>query len=741
MADVDMQRLVVSLEAQVNKFQKAMDGASTIADRRSRQIEARFNKLNASATAGFARLGTAVAGALTVQAVQQFIDTATRIENALKVAGLAGDELTRVYERLKASALANAAPVESLVSLYSRASLVQKELGVSSDELLGFVDGVAVALRVSGRSAQQASGALLQLGQALGSGVVRAEEFNSILEGALPVAQAAAAGLTEAGGSVAKLRQLVIDGKVPSDAFFRAFEAGSVVLRDRVAGAQLTVAQTTENLTTSIIDAAGKMDDATGLSILLTGALGNLGKSVDDVGSYFERNRPRIQSFFGAFSDGWTAIEKWKDSFREKIGLTALDDFLDGTSLLEGRIGFQSDQINERSKELATAMGGLFNNAAKIAATDWEAATKRDSTIKPVSLKDFASPKGNAAAQRTSVEREIEQIRKRTAALQAEASTINATVLAQERAKAAAELRAALAETASKRGTAATKAEIEAIDVLSSRYAEAQTQVAMLQGIKSQDEAANAIRDEIELMGLYGSALTEARVQQELLNEAKRLGITLTPGMIATIEATARQTAELERYRDTVREVQDASKEMLSSFVSDMRQGVSATESLGNALNKLADRLIDAGLDQLITGLIGGAGSSLFGGAGSGGWSTTVTPFAKGGIAAHGMRRFAKGGVSNRAAIFGEAGPEAAIPLPDGRTVPVTLSMPNMPKASAAASQSISIVVSPVFQVQNGTSEGVDKMKSDIVPTIKKLVNEQIVETFNRNPRFARSGI
>lgn len=34
---------------------------------------------------------------------------------------------------------------------------------------------------------------------------------------------------------------------------------------------------------------------------------------------------------------------------------------------------------------------------------------------------------------------------------------------------------------------------------------------------------------------------------------------------------------------------------------------------------------------------------------------------------------FARGGISNQPAIFGEAGPEAAVPLPDGRTIPVTL--------------------------------------------------------------------
>src|SRR5690606_4052840 len=215
----------------------------------------------------------------------------TRIENALKVAGVSGSELTRVYDRLFESAQRNAAPVETLVELYGRAALVQNELNVSSEELLRFTDKVAMALRVAGTDAQSASGALLQLSQALGSGVVRAEEFNSILEGALPIAQAAAAGLEEAGGSVAKLRQLVVDGAVSSEAFFRAFEAGSVILEQKVAGAELTVSQGFVRLQNVLIDAAGRFDDGSDASRRLAEAL-------DDLADY-------IETFdFGPFING-----------------------------------------------------------------------------------------------------------------------------------------------------------------------------------------------------------------------------------------------------------------------------------------------------------------------------------------------------------------------------------------------------------------------------------------------------
>jgi tape measure domain-containing protein len=39
-----------------------------------------------------------------------------------------------------------------------------------------------------------------------------------------------------------------------------------------------------------------------------------------------------------------------------------------------------------------------------------------------------------------------------------------------------------------------------------------------------------------------------------------------------------------------------------------------------------------------------------------------------------GLPKYAKGGIANTPSIFGEAGAEAAVPLPDGRTIPVTLS-------------------------------------------------------------------
>lgn len=296
----DLERLVVRLEAQMRTFERELARGRQTANSQLSAIEKRFqqaSKTISGSFGGLSRVLGAVGIGISVRELQQFADGFTQIQNSLKVAGLQGEELDRVYQRLFESAQKNAAPLESLGRLYGRVALVQKELKVSTEEMLLFTDRIALALRVSGQSAAQSSGALLQLSQALGSGVVRAEEFNSILEGALPIAQAAAAGILEAGGSVAKLRQLVIDGKVSSEAFFRGFQAGSKILEERAAGMELTIGQAFTKLQNSLIDAVGKIDKTTGVSAAAVTALDTLSSGVRSLAEEIERQKKPFTDF------------------------------------------------------------------------------------------------------------------------------------------------------------------------------------------------------------------------------------------------------------------------------------------------------------------------------------------------------------------------------------------------------------------------------------------------------------
>ena len=72
---------------------------------------------------------------------------------------------------------------------------------------------------------------------------------------------------------------------------------------------------------------------------------------------------------------------------------------------------------------------------------------------------------------------------------------------------------------------------------------------------------------------------------------------------------------------------------------------------------------------KLYTDMIHGLGTALKSGTATAGSSST--PYQPGQI----PKAHAFGGISDVAAIFGEAGPEAAVPLPDGRSIPVNLNI------------------------------------------------------------------
>ncbi|WP_275788563.1 D-alanyl-D-alanine carboxypeptidase family protein [Pararhizobium gei] len=189
------------------------------------------------------------------------------------------------------------------------------------------------------------------------------------------------------------------------------------------------------------------------------------------------------------------------------------------------------------------------------------------------------------------------------------------------------------------------------------------------------------------------AAAARLRYEQELLNEAKSAGITLSPPQIDSLKALAAEMAAAEaqtvRLAERQQELKDAAaefgaigKSVAKGFVQDLMQGASAADALKGALTRLAESLADRLLDRVFDDMFAGLASMGGGGGGIGGWLANMFSgaFVPNGAqatwaAGGGIGMFAKGGISDRPAIFGEAGPEAAVPLPDGRRIPVQLDM------------------------------------------------------------------
>lgn len=251
-----------------------------------------------------ASLGGIAAG-LGLSFLQRATDGYTQFGNRLRVAGVEGENFVEVENRLFDAANRNGAQIGAVASLYQKASQAGRDLGATQEELLGFVDGVTAALKVSGTSAESASGALMQLGQALGGGTVRAEEFNSILEGAPTIAQAAADGIDGIGGSVSKLRNEVINGNISSQEFFEGFNKGALELQKTAAGLDTTIGAAFTTLTNGIMRFIGTLDQMIGGSSAVAQAISGIGLGLNflaqNMGAILEAITPLLPALIGVF--------------------------------------------------------------------------------------------------------------------------------------------------------------------------------------------------------------------------------------------------------------------------------------------------------------------------------------------------------------------------------------------------------------------------------------------------------
>ncbi|UXS08692.1 tape measure protein [Agrobacterium tumefaciens] len=723
---VEYERLAVLLEARVGDFEKKIANATRNAERNFKRVEttsarmqARLNSTYSGIAASAAKAFALIGGA---QGFRQLSDSGTRITNSLKVAGLAGEELEGVYQKLFAAAQKNAAPLETLVQLYGRVSLVQKELGVSSDDIISLSSNVALALRASGQSSQEASGALLQLSQALGAGVVRAEEFNSILEGAPTILQAAAAGIKQAEGSVAKLRAIMLEGKLSSKAFFDGINAGAPVLEQKVAGAVLTVDQRLENLRTALTNSVRRFNESTQAANTFGGAIDNMANFVNSVD--MDGLASDIQYVIDKLNTGADAAQNFARRFGEALGLNKIG---------QGVIGaLDSDGDGKLS-----AFGGALGVESTIKGSQ----KLVDNTQKRLDLeKQIAEIKANPA--NVLGQAEIRQLEGQIKALQ-EAQTKTASSIIQDTLNDK-PLKYPTSAPTIIGGSGDTKAvngkKFTPIDITDKQY-----QVTPGKDGKSSRTRADEYAREVEqitkrtaalqaetaaqagmnpLLNDYGHSIEFARTKQELLTAAQEAGVKITPELTASIEDLAagyanavveseRLSEKQDEIRQRAEEAMETVKDVTQGIIDGFIEGASAADILADSLKKIGNSLINDVLNNIFKiNNAGGSGGGLFdvfGGLFGGGGGKSFFPAAP-------LPMYAKGTSSAQSgvALVGEKGPELVRFKGGEQVIPnhrlaAALSAPSIPDMKSITGvdggSAVNVNFSPVYNVQGSGPE------------------------------------
>lgn len=748
---LDETGLLVKLEANVAKWEKDFNRAITqqqrasqrmeqIARQNAKKISSAYEGIGGKIGASLGKLALPLAGGLSAAVLMRQVknytalaDAATQMQNSLKVAGLEGGKLTDVYGKLYQSAQRNAAPISSLVDLYSKLSLTQNELGVSSDELIRFTDGIAVALRVGGTDAQAASGSLLQLSQALGGGTVRAEEFNSILEGTPTIAQAVARGLKEAGGSVAELRKLVVDGQVSSTAFFRAFEAGSAELRQQAATTQMTTGQAFTRLGNALITFVGAFDKATGASATFADGIADLANGLDNFDT--EGFVAKVQKIIDVFADAEAAGTAWLNNIGNWDGWSGLSDALGGT---EG-----GNILNPDVSAAETKIAGLEKDV-----TDLQAQIENNSSL---------------GFDNTEAIARLREVRNELAALRAEAANIPRYV-AGPRDPANTDTGAFYDGTgyAPPPAAPASSAPVSVKDHPAAgsggsgggkggkgRKGGGGGGGASREKLDDYEREAKAIRERIALMQIeasvyssltgstedYGDAVAFAETKAKLLAAAQEAGKQVTPQLEGQINQLARSYVEAgEKADEAARKMQEADgkTEKGANALADLfSTGMEGSEAFGNALRNLAAEMLKSQVLKLLlsfgksgapgSGIIGAIGGAL-GGFASGGYTGDGGKFEPAGVVHRGEFVFSKETVQrigadrldamHRAAKSGATGYATGGLV--GSTAKLNRASSTPSRVSAGTTQNISLA--PVINVN--ASGGTPEANADLAKQI-----------------------
>lgn len=277
--------LNIQLELDQVKFQSGINNAQgrvkRFTDTTTKQlsnIERSMNSLN-RVSANLFKAGIAGFG---VNQLKGFVDGYTEIQNKLRLVESASISSSKGLNNVFDIALKTNQSINATSGVYQRFAQNAETLKISQAQIASLTETVSKAVAVSGASAGAADAALTQFGQALGSGILRGDEFNSVMEQTPALAKAIATGL---GVTTGELRNMAKEGKLTMDVLVPALERAKESVDDQFNTRILTISAAFENLNTSTIKWIGELDKSTGASEAFAKAINEIANHLTIVAS------------------------------------------------------------------------------------------------------------------------------------------------------------------------------------------------------------------------------------------------------------------------------------------------------------------------------------------------------------------------------------------------------------------------------------------------------------------------
>lgn len=328
---------------------KVIDGTRVV----TREVDKAAASFNAI-TAAVKLLAAAMTALKIMEMADELRLLSTRAEVAagsIEDGAAAMNDLVAVSRRTQTSLAGN-------VEVFTRLNQSIIAMGGAQRDTLQVTELLAKAVKVSGASAVEAKAAMLQFGQALGSGKLQGDELRSLMETAPYLMRQMADGI---GVPVGALKKLGEEGKLTADVVVNALtKAASTIEADfekfpQTVDAALTVARDSAAL------AALKFDELTGGSAALAGATKGLAQVLDELGKQFAAANEQA----GGLGRN-DAVKTWADQTK-----LALSYVVDAADLVWQTLSVLGRNVAFVFKGIGTEIGGIGAQIAAVMRGDF----------------------------------------------------------------------------------------------------------------------------------------------------------------------------------------------------------------------------------------------------------------------------------------------------------------------------------------------------------------------------------
>lgn len=341
-------------------------------------------------------LGGALKVAAVIAAVTQYARITDEVKQAnaqLRLATRTQQEMNRAQKEAYAIAQQNGTAYGATATLLAKNLKAANSLGLAgaaaAEKARAATSAVSAAIRVSGTSAEAANGSLIQLGQALASGVLRGDELNSVMEGIPAVADALAKAV---GKSTGELRKMGAEGKLTSQFVLEGLAKAEPELAKLAAMIPMTFGGALEKVKNSFGQLVAGFDSGTSLSSGMIAALDLISRALDTLAQHSDAVANTIVGVMIAMS--LKTVASFRASAAEAVKLASAN--------LEVAAAANAAAIAQERAAAASLTGGTGAAAKKVAETT---AALRAAEAAAASAGARASLFGNLVAKGAAVAR------------------------------------------------------------------------------------------------------------------------------------------------------------------------------------------------------------------------------------------------------------------------------------------------------------------------------------------------